>query len=141
MKVFAALLASLAAVVSAQNVMIGAPSNGAQLTAGESTVVQIKLPPSLTSVTQVSVVIGIAPCFSNFCPPPSDQMGNLLYSGPYDPQRDPNSGSIVIYQNFTVTIPSHIPEGPAVLGVAHFYLLGAALIPTLETQSVSVVIQ
>ncbi|KAJ3564313.1 hypothetical protein NP233_g8375 [Leucocoprinus birnbaumii] len=141
MKFLYALLAGLTAV-SAQSVRITAPSNGAQVTAGQSTVVQLSLPNHPTPEKQVAVVIGLAPCFSeaNYCPPPSDELLNLLYSGPYNPQR-PDGNSQTIYQNFTVEIPAGIQKGPAVLGVAHFSLLGAALVPWLETQNVSVVIQ
>ncbi|KAF5348503.1 hypothetical protein D9756_009645 [Leucocoprinus leucothites] len=140
MKVFAALLAGLTAV-SAQTIMIGAPSSGAQLTAGQSTVVQIFTPNFLSSSKEVSVAIGISSCSSGFCRSPSDTLGNLLYSGTYSPQRDPNGSSSRISENFTVTIPSNIAKGQAILGVAHFALIGASLQPWLETKNVSVVVQ
>ncbi|KAH0826874.1 hypothetical protein J3R83DRAFT_4416 [Lanmaoa asiatica] len=48
-------------------------------------------------------------------------MGNVLYSGPYDPQA--TNGAPNPYQNFTVTVPSWY-MGSAQLSVAHFFLLG-----------------
>ncbi|KAF5348504.1 hypothetical protein D9756_009644 [Leucocoprinus leucothites] len=140
MKVLTALLAGLT-VVSAQSVMIGAPPAGAQLTVGQSTVVEIITPNFLSSSKEVSVAIGITSCASGFCPSPSDTLGNLLYSGPYNPQRVPGDPFLQPNQNFTVTIPGHLPKGPATIGVAHFALIGAGLQPWLETKNVSVVIQ
>ncbi|KAJ3564315.1 hypothetical protein NP233_g8377 [Leucocoprinus birnbaumii] len=136
MKFIAALLACVTAA-AAQSIRIAAPVAGTHLSPGQSTVVEVTTPDFLSSSVEVAVAIGISPCSSGSCRSPSSTLGNLLYSGPYQPQLE---GATRV-QNFTVTVPSFIPQGQAIIGVAHFALIGASLQPWLETQNVSVVIQ
>ncbi|KAF9445455.1 hypothetical protein P691DRAFT_675614 [Macrolepiota fuliginosa MF-IS2] len=139
MQIIAALLACATAAL-AQRVAISAPLDQAHLTAGQSTVVEIDRPDFLSSAQEVAVVIGVQSCVTR-CPAPSDTMGQVLYSGSYNPQRDPANRTKQPFQNFTVTVPSNLPKGPAQIGVAHFSLIGAGLMPFLETTNVSVIIQ
>lgn len=49
-------------------------------------------------------------------------LGNIIHTGDYSPQLRPNSTHL--FQNYTVQVPSAMESGPAVLMIAHFYLLG-----------------
>ena len=47
----------------------------------------------------------------------------MLFAGPYAPQAATPGGTTLV-QNYTVTIPSDFPSGPALLSVPHFVLVG-----------------
>lgn len=49
-------------------------------------------------------------------------LGDVIHMGDFSPQLRPNSTHL--FQNYTVQVPSTMESGPAVLTVAHFYLLG-----------------
>lgn len=48
----------------------------------------------------------------------------MLFKGNYDPQIVAGSGSSAGFQNFTVSIPSATPKGPALLNIGHYFLGG-----------------
>jgi Nis1 family len=78
----------------------------------------------LTSVQQVALVIGISPCQNGQCVSPDEALDNLLYSGSFIPQfHEAGPGP---YQNFSVQIPDTISSGAALVGVAHFALVGVS---------------
>lgn len=79
---------------------------------------------TLTGSEEVSLVIGAFPCTYGMCPGASEVMGDILYSGPYNPQLYDNAWNP--YQNFSVIIPSWY-NGVVQLGVAHFFLLGVCI--------------
>ena len=83
---------------------------------------------SLTNSQDVSVAIGLLPCAgrapAGTCDgiDPTQELGTVLFAGPYTPQAVP--GSTTLVQNYTVTVPSDFPSGPALLSVPHFVLVG-----------------
>ncbi|KAI0780687.1 hypothetical protein BD413DRAFT_600239 [Trametes elegans] len=136
---FAAL--SFVAAALAQSVTILSPTTNTTLARGSTFVVDVDKPDTLSPSTDVSVVIGLVSCASASC---SDMaaggiLGNILYKGDYTPQPRPNSSHL--FQNYSIVVPDSLQTGPAVLNVAHFYLLGAGPGPTLETVNTTVVIQ
>ncbi|KAH7929623.1 hypothetical protein BV22DRAFT_1056483 [Leucogyrophana mollusca] len=119
----------------AQSISIALPQEGANVTAGSDIIIQLDKPMSLTGSEEVAVVIGIESCPSGACAPPSEELGDILYNGPYNPQVV--EGAWNPYENFTVQIPSTL-SGKAQIGVAHLYLLGAGLGPILQTLNTTV---
>jgi hypothetical protein len=83
---------------------------------------------SLTGSHEVAIVIGLQSCVSNLCADfaPSDYLGSLLYSGPFNPQYAPGQAEKPPHQNFTVTVPSYISKGAARVSVAHWSLIGVS---------------
>ncbi|KAF8737482.1 hypothetical protein AX14_012781 [Amanita brunnescens Koide BX004] len=112
----------LAVLSLAQNVVISYPPQGQLIVPGEDFTVQISRPNSLTGSTEVSVAIAVASCANTPCRTPDQVLGDVVYKGPYTPFL--YSNIIPEYQNFTVSIPSGFPAGPAQLNVAHFSLVG-----------------
>ncbi|CRG90985.1 [NU+] prion formation protein 1 [Talaromyces islandicus] len=125
--VFAFSLFATAALSQSAN--IGLPQNGAEWTAGSNQTVQVQRPDTLTGSNEIAVVIGISPCHDGKCTSPSASMGTVLYQGGFDPEF--HNGVQPPYQNFTVEIPNEI-SGLAMLGVAHFSLVGASASPTMQ---------
>ncbi|KAL2846154.1 hypothetical protein BJY01DRAFT_247331 [Aspergillus pseudoustus] len=122
MKTFA-LLTSLAATALAQNVFVNLPE-GPNIAAGSDVIVQVTRPNSLTGSREIAVAIGIQPCYNGRCLPAESTLGTVLYNGPYTPQIHEWSG--LPYENFTVTVPTDLAKGTAIVGVAHATLIGAA---------------
>jgi hypothetical protein len=83
---------------------------------------------SLTGSHEVAIVIGLQSCVSNLCADfaPSDYLGSLLYSGPFNPQYAAGQAQKPPHQNFTVTVPSYISKGAARVSVAHWSLIGVS---------------
>ncbi|KAJ4490117.1 hypothetical protein J3R30DRAFT_3277245 [Lentinula aciculospora] len=136
------LLAIAITSVIAQSANIGAPEDMSQVAAGSNFTVTIDRPDSLTGSTEVALVIALLSCASNPCPGPSEELGTVLYNGPFDPEftTEPGTTSLPPHENFTLTVPSAFSKGNAQLGVAHFYLLGASVAPILETFNTTIVI-
>ncbi|KAF7303667.1 hypothetical protein MIND_00596100 [Mycena indigotica] len=136
---FAVVCATLVTSALAQSVRIGAPADGAKVTVGSSLVVEIDRPDTLTPSTEIAIVIGFEACNDGPCPSPADQMGTILYNGPYKPEFQ-DDGVFFPHQNFTVTIPQNAVKGPSQLNVAHFALVGAVQFPLLQTRNVSLIV-
>ncbi|KAG1794676.1 uncharacterized protein HD556DRAFT_1369227, partial [Suillus plorans] len=83
----------------------------------------------MASVIQVGIALGIDNCENGPCPDPADGLGSVLYAGPWTPE----SHSDGYYQNFTVTLPSYLTEGPAIFTLTHFCLLGVRDIQCLSS--------
>ncbi len=64
---------------------------------------------------EISIFIGIAPCSGGSC----DDVGQVLYNGAYDPQRDPNNIGKGLFEDFSVQLPAGYPTGDSVLTVFH----------------------
>ncbi len=143
MQLIATFLALLT-VAQAQRVAIGSPLDQTTLSAGQQTVVEIDRPVSVfhdslpvlvylgsqnfqSSAQEVAVVIGIQSCAATPCAPPDGIMGQILYSGSFNPQFDTSNTQKPPHQNFTVTLPSNLPKGSAQIGIAHFSLIGVSL--------------
>ncbi|KAF7304346.1 hypothetical protein HMN09_00836500 [Mycena chlorophos] len=139
------LLASLAAFACllplgalAQNTAIGYPPANTTVSPGSNITVEVDRPNSLTGSQEVAAVLGVVSCAGRpVCPDPTDVMGSILYSGPFNPQYQTNAQGLPPHQNFTVTIPATIAKGPAQLNLAHFSLVGAGFWPYLETHNIS----
>ncbi|GLB41551.1 hypothetical protein LshimejAT787_1001510 [Lyophyllum shimeji] len=139
MKFFPAVaaLSAFLAGVSAQSINIGYPQDGATVQAGSNLTVEIDRPNTLSGSTEIAVVIGVQSCASSPCHSPADGLGNILYNGGYKPQYNQPPDSKPPHQNFTVTIPSTLAKGKALLGVAHMTLIGAGAAPILETRNIT----
>ncbi|KAI0769939.1 hypothetical protein C8Q74DRAFT_1369185 [Fomes fomentarius] len=142
---FLALLASAASLVAAQNAVIAQPPPGTHLSPGQSFVVEVDRPNSLSNSLEVSVAIGLISC-KGIAPPgtcdgvdTSQRFGQILFAGPYSPQLAAGKGALV--QNYTVTVPDGFQTGPAILSVAHFNLVGALFFPSLQVLNETVLIQ
>lgn len=68
------------------------------------------------------MAIGVTSCASTPCPTTVQDLGSVLYYGPYAPEL--YGGRTPEYENFTVSLPSGFPLGAAQINVAHFSLLG-----------------
>ncbi|PIL22941.1 hypothetical protein GSI_15637 [Ganoderma sinense ZZ0214-1] len=137
--------ALLAGVAAAQTVAIGAPPPNSTFSPGDQFVVEVNKPDSLTNSQDVSVAIGLLSCAgrapSGTCDgiDPTQELGTVLFAGPYAPQAPP--GSTTLVQNYTVTVPADFPSGPALLSVPHFVLVGALFFPSLDDPSETIFIQ
>jgi len=138
------LAASLFATAAfAQVVSIGSPSPNAVIAAGQPLTVEVFKPNAQSPSTDVALIIAIAPCSNNHCPDPSQQLGSILYTGPFNPIAHPQdaSGWKPPYQNFTVTVPEGLQGGEqVVLSVTHFALIGAGPSPFLEQKTVDLTV-
>ncbi|KAM5538614.1 hypothetical protein V8D89_007643 [Ganoderma adspersum] len=134
----------LSALSAAQNVFIYAPPPQSTFAPGESFVVDVDRPDSLTGSRDVSVAIGLLSCADRAPSGTCDgidsawMMGDILYAGPYSPVA-PTGGNA--NENFTVTVPADFQPGPAVLAVAHFTLVGELFWPSLEVLNETVYIE
>ncbi|EPQ51133.1 hypothetical protein GLOTRDRAFT_123360 [Gloeophyllum trabeum ATCC 11539] len=139
---FLFVVASLVASALAQTIDIGAPASGTTVSPGSSLTVEVDRPNSLTGSEEIAIVIGLRPCYNNYCVDPAEAMGTILYNGDFNPQysTEPGTGSKPPHQNFTVTVPSNIQSGPAILSVAHLSLVGAGPWPMFEVKNTSVTI-
>ncbi|KAI0669155.1 hypothetical protein C8Q78DRAFT_1080453 [Trametes maxima] len=143
MKAFV-LLSAFASLAAAQMVVILSPAPQSTLAPGDQFVVDVDRPDTLTPSQEVSVAIGLLSC-AGIAPPgtcdgvdSTEELGRVLFAGPYTPQLRP--GGSDLFQNFTVTVPDNFPSGAAALSVAHFSLVGAGLSPILEVPSETVII-
>jgi hypothetical protein len=69
-------------------------------------------------------------CQSTPCPGPSEELGNILYTGPFNPQfPSPPTTQQIPQENYTVQVPS-FPSGATVqLSVTDFTLIGVSSSP------------
>jgi hypothetical protein len=138
----------LAATTLGQATVIDLPQFGASLQHGETFTFKVTRPvsnilallsiiphetisgflqASIQTSTEVGYAIGIAPCSSGNCIDPGSRFGQILYNGPFRPQRDGNPGPGP-YQNFTLTIPTSesIPTGLAQINTARLHMIGVS---------------
>ncbi|KAM5538616.1 hypothetical protein V8D89_007645 [Ganoderma adspersum] len=132
-------LAFLVASAFAQRCQITAPAEWSTVKPGSNVTVELDRPMTLSSSQEVAIAIGFWPC-NGPCnrTDVTEVMGSLVYSGPYNPQLNTTANWRPPYQNFTVTVPAHFTPGSEVsLNVAHFSLIGAGLMPFLETLNIT----
>ncbi|KIK96056.1 hypothetical protein PAXRUDRAFT_139326, partial [Paxillus rubicundulus Ve08.2h10] len=91
----AAVIATAVSSVFGQTVELGYPTNGAVLTPGQSFTAHVIQPESLASCIQVGIALTIDACSNGVGPQPTDQLGNVLYAGPWTP---------------TCTLPEWVPR-------------------------------
>ncbi|KAJ8462079.1 hypothetical protein ONZ51_g11131 [Trametes cubensis] len=126
-------VAALVASAMAQGVVISAPPPLATLTAGETTVVEVVRPDSLTGSQEVSVAIGIQSCVGRAPAGTCDGVDTSGYIG----TSPLYVGPAALVQNFTVTVPDYLQPGAAVIAVAHFSLiLGVEILFEVVNQTV-----
>ncbi|KAG1762995.1 hypothetical protein EV702DRAFT_1159800 [Suillus placidus] len=111
-KCIAIFAAGISATV-AQTIELGFPQNGDNFCPGQEVAVQVIQP--------VGIALAINNCVNGSCPDPAEALGSVLYAGPWTPDNPLPGG---FYQNFTVTIPSYLAEGPAIFTLTHLCLLG-----------------
>ncbi|KAJ7482230.1 hypothetical protein B0H11DRAFT_1723739 [Mycena galericulata] len=129
------------ATVWAQGVQIGSPAPGATIQFGSNFTLQLIRPDDIEAAIEVGIAIGLLPCPISeeaTCPPPEDQLGDILFTGPFTPTLHPMA---LFYENFTVTAPSSdsgFSTGRAQLSVVRFFLIGAGPSPTTELVNITV---
>ncbi|KAF8810213.1 hypothetical protein BYT27DRAFT_7092512 [Phlegmacium glaucopus] len=139
MKLLSILVASIwAGTAAAQGIDIGFPPAGDNISAGQQLTIQVIKNNHIESSIEAGLVIGFLPCanFPSGCSP--EDLGSILYNGPYNPQLQAPGQN---YQNFTVTIPTSIPTGAAQIAIARFFLIGAGPSPTIGQANVTVMVQ
>ncbi|KAI0632497.1 hypothetical protein C8Q77DRAFT_1218845 [Trametes polyzona] len=125
------VLSALTSLAAAQMAVIRAPPAKSTFAPGDKFIVDVDRPDTLTGSQEVSVAIGLLPCAGRAPPGTCDgidtteQIGIALYAGSYTPQLRP--GGSDLFENFTVSVPSDFPSGPAALSVAHFSLVGVSV--------------
>jgi len=140
MKFILAVLA-LAASAYAQSVSIAGPTSGQNVNAGQGATVIIQKGDSITPSTEIGVAIALHHCTQSPCEDASQDIGTVLYSGPFSPQRptgSPGLSSGAPFQSFGVTIPQDFAKGPAVFTVVHSSLIGAGPFFSNEFKNVTV---
>ena len=135
----AAVLTFSAGAAVAQNVAIAHPPDGATMTGGQNFTVQLNKPNSLSPSKDIAVVIGINSCYEGRCPDPSEAIGYVLYSGPFNPTQS-NDPALPPNQNFTVQIPPSYQGGQYQLSCAHFSLIGAGPSPNVDYSNVTMTV-
>ncbi|KIJ69747.1 hypothetical protein HYDPIDRAFT_77261 [Hydnomerulius pinastri MD-312] len=133
----AAVLATAVASVFGQTIELGYPTNGAVLTAGQNFNAQVIQPESMASCIQVGIALAVNSCSNGVCPQPTEQLGSVLYAGPWTPTGHAQGG---FYQNFTVQVNDYMPKGQAIFTLTHLCLLGGGPVPFLEYRNASVTI-
>ena len=90
---------------------------------------------SLTGSTEVGIAIGLWPCGgpkgTSKCASTdvSQVLGNVVYTGSFNPEYDSKDPTKLPHQNFEVTVPSSFSSGQVSLGVAHLSLVGVSVPP------------
>ncbi|KAG1743640.1 uncharacterized protein EDB91DRAFT_1125208 [Suillus paluster] len=130
-----AIIAAGISATFAQTIELGTPKNGENFFPGQEVTAQVIQPESMASCIQVGIALAINNCANDICPAPADALGSVLYAGSWTPENHQVGGS---YQNFTVTLPSYLAEGPAIFTLTHLCLLGAAPYPFLEYRNATV---
>ncbi|KAI9569275.1 hypothetical protein HD554DRAFT_2020670 [Boletus coccyginus] len=130
----------LGVVVSAlaQTIELGTPTEGTVLHPGQSFTSQIIQPESMASCIQVGIALAMNNCNNGVCPQPTDQLGAVLYAGPWTPTGHAQGG---FYQNFTLQVPEFMSTGLAIFTLTHLCLLGGGPYPFLEFRNASVTIE
>ena len=131
-------------LVYAQGGSIGYPPPGTTVQLGQQLTVQLVRPVCISSCLplqwtlrlttpqlshqgsrEAGLVIGITACPSAQCPSPSQEIGQILYNGPFNPALQEQPGRP--YQNFTITVPSDdYYRGTLQIATARFHLIGVS---------------
>ncbi|KAN0135250.1 hypothetical protein V8E53_006815 [Lactarius tabidus] len=130
--------------VLAQSIDIGFPLPNTRITPGKNITVQVIRPDSLQSSINVGMVISMLQCSPNVtCPSPSEILGNVLYTGSFDPEFPPFfTGDNQPQQNFSVQVPSDFVKGRQVqLAVTLLTLIGAGPSPLVEFANETLIVK
>ncbi|KAN0096995.1 hypothetical protein V8E55_001441 [Tylopilus felleus] len=140
MKLFPVVSVLVGAVASVlgQTIELGYPTAGTVLSPGQNFTSQVVQPESLASCIQVGIALAMNNCNNGVCPQPTDQLGDVLYAGPWNPTPHAQGG---FYQNFSLQVPGYMPPGSAIFTLTHLCLLGAGPYPFLEFRNASLTIE
>ncbi|OCH88447.1 hypothetical protein OBBRIDRAFT_86295 [Obba rivulosa] len=141
-----AVFSLLAALAHGQMISIGAPAEYAAISAGSNITVQVVRPSTLTGSQEIALVIALNSCTEhpdNTCSSfdVTQDLGHVMYSGPFAPEYQSSEPDSQPAQNFTVLVPEGMPQGEAALTVSHFSLIGAGPYPSLEVKNITLIIQ
>ncbi|KAG6023822.1 hypothetical protein E4U19_004114 [Claviceps sp. Clav32 group G5] len=123
------LALALVGVSMAQSINIRKPRPGASLDRGTPIPVTIQAPTDGLKLREVSIVISMASCPEGKCPSAGDDIGTILYAGPFNPQE---TGSGTPQGTLNITIPNNFPTGAAELLATHFLLVGEGGSPRVQ---------
>ncbi|KAF7338768.1 hypothetical protein MSAN_02199300 [Mycena sanguinolenta] len=129
------------ATVWAQSTHIGFPLPGTTLHFGKKFTFQLVRPNSIEGSIEVGIAIALLGCPVSqepVCPPPSSQLGEILYTGPFNPTVQARG---MFYENFTLTVPEadfFSSPGRGQLAVARLHLIGGGPAPVLELNNITV---
>ncbi|KUL86135.1 hypothetical protein ZTR_07733 [Talaromyces verruculosus] len=129
------VFAALAITAAAQRIWIQAPVLDQQVIPGDDLVIEIQSQDSSTPYTDIAAAIGIQPWSRGSY---DGELGEyLVYQGNWSIEgfAYPQGG---LYTNVTVTVPSDVPLGPAVLSVAMFQVYSSENSPSLQTASTNI---
>ncbi|KAF8549699.1 hypothetical protein OG21DRAFT_1365425, partial [Imleria badia] len=131
------VLVGAVASVLGQTIELGAPTARTILKPGQNFTAQIIQPGSIASCIQVGIALAMISCTNGVCPQPADQLGDVLYAGPWTPTPHYPGGS---YQNFTFQVSPYMSTGPAIFTLTHLCLLGGGPYPLLEFRNATIMI-
>ncbi|KAJ6450592.1 hypothetical protein C8R47DRAFT_1170966 [Mycena vitilis] len=119
---------------------IGFPLPGDTLHFDKNFTLQLVRPNSIMGSIEVGIAVGLLPCPLSqepVCPPPTSQLGYVLYTGPFSPTINPIDHKV--YENFTLTVPEEFFYGPgrAQLAVVRFHLIGGGPVSVLEVNKMT----
>ena len=80
---------------------------------------------TLTGSTEVGISIQLHHCTQTPCENADGQLGTVLYTGPFNPQK--SSPTTEPVQGIPLVIPTSFESGPAVMSVVHASLVGVSL--------------
>lgn len=83
-----------------------------------------------SDVNQVAIILGVANCPDDSCADfevSEDGVRNILFQGPFNPESDPSNPEKPPFQDFTVTIPDFLSEGPSVLSLVQLLTVGVSV--------------
>ncbi|KAI0654830.1 hypothetical protein C8Q70DRAFT_936706 [Cubamyces menziesii] len=136
------VLAALALSAFAQQATIVTPTAGSNITGGSAITIEVHQDESATDDVQVAVILGFRTCPSGSCAgidPSEDGVGDIIYAGNFDPQRDPSQPQKGLFQDFAWAVPADLP-GPGLLSLVHLQAVGAVKVPVLDTSSIQITI-
>ncbi|KAN0124623.1 hypothetical protein V8E53_015752 [Lactarius tabidus] len=136
-------LASLAVSTAfAQGIQIAYPLPNTTITPGCNITVTVVKPDFIDTEISVGLAIGMLQCTAP-CPDPTEELGDVLYAGPFNPVfPPPTTPNHEPQQNFTVTVPSFLQCDQTVQLAALVYtLIGAGPSSTIEQASEMLIVQ
>ncbi|KAL7283901.1 hypothetical protein PYCCODRAFT_320808 [Trametes coccinea BRFM310] len=139
----ALILASLALSALAQQATIVSPAAGSTLTGGSIITIEVHQDASATDDVQVAAILGFRTCGSGDCSgidPSEDGVGDIIFAGAFNPQRDPTQPQKGLFQDFSWSVPSDLP-GNGLLSLVHLQAVGAVKIPELSVSSIQLTIE
>lgn len=149
MKLFpvVSVLAGAVASVLGQTIELGYPTDGTVLSLGQNFTAQVIQPvsthhevhhestdqsgwfqESMASCIQVGIALAMDSCTNGVCPQPANELGDVLYAGPWTPTPHNPGG---FYQNFTFQVSQYMSTGPAIFTLTHLCLLGVCYFASL----------